>query len=380
DFQAPLGEFGLEHPSYRYLRTIHSFLADFGSNLAPMETVLPEGWEKMTPENRDDLRYAARMKDDSGFIFMINFQDHDTLRHDMDGLQLQLNLRNETLRIPEQGTFTLPKDESMILPFNLMLGSARLRYATAQPLMKINDNSIDHYIFFAPEGMKPEYCFDARTVKGKAKYAVTSGLKSTITVTPRNGKKIKITTLNHEQALNAIKVDGQLLITTATVLPTAEGITLQQLGNNAFDYILYPSAKGWQSQTVQVQPVSPECRVEKITTRRITVAFSDTVHTPQVNEYFMKIDYTGDVAMAFLGGKMVQDEFWHAQPWMIGLNRHKEMMNKEAMSFYFRPLRSDATCLQDLPQSAIPDFKGNNQVLEIKNVEIIPQYQLRINN
>ena len=380
DFQAPLGEFGLEHPSYRYLRTIHSFLADFGSNLAPMETVLPEGWEKMTPENRDDLRYAARMKDDSGFIFMINFQDHDTLRHDMDGLQLQLNLRNETLRIPEQGTFTLPKDESMILPFNLMLGSARLRYATAQPLMKINDNGIDHYIFFAPEGMKPEYCFDARTVKGKAKYAVTSGLKSTITVTPRNGKKIKITTLNHEQALNAIKVDGQLLITTATVLPTAEGITLQQLGNNAFDYILYPSAKGWQSQTVQVQPVSPECRVEKITTRRITVAFSDTVHTPQVNEYFMKIDYTGDVAMAFLGGKMVQDEFWHAQPWMIGLNRHKEMMNKEAMSFYFRPLRSDATCLQDLPQSAIPDFKGNNQVLEIKNVEIIPQYQLRINN
>ena len=94
----------------------------------------------------------------------------------------------------------------------------------------------------------------------------------------------------------------------------------------------------------------------------------------------MKIDYTGDVAMAFLGGKMVQDEFWHAQPWMIGLNRHKEMMNKEAMSFYFRPFRSDATCLQDLPQSAIPDFKGNNQVLEIKNVEIIPQYQLRINN
>ena len=369
----------LEHPSYRYLRTIHSFLADFGSNLAPMETVLPEGWDKMTPENRDDLRYAARMKDDSGFIFMINFQDHDTLRHDMDGLQLQLNLRNETLRIPQQGTFTLPKDESMILPFNLMLGSARLRYATAQPLMKINDNGIDHYIFFAPEGMKPEYCFDARTVKGKAKYTVTSGLKSTITVTPRNGKKIKITTLNHEQALNAIKVDGQLLITTATVLPTAEGITLQQLGNNAFDYILYPSAKGWQSQTVQVQPVSPECRVEKITTRRITVAFSDTVHTPQVNEYFMKIDYTGDVAMAFLGGKMVQDEFWHAQPWMIGLNRHKEMMNKEAMSFYFRPLRSDATCLQDLPQSAIPDFKGNNQVLEIKNVEIIPQYQVEIN-
>ena len=75
----------------------------------------------MTPDNRDDLRYAARMKDDSGFIFMINFQDHDTLRHDMDGLQLQLNLRNETLCIPEQGTFTLPKDEKSPMISRLLL-------------------------------------------------------------------------------------------------------------------------------------------------------------------------------------------------------------------------------------------------------------------
>ena len=81
DFQAPLGEFGLEHGSYRYLRTIHSFLADFGDQLAPMEVVLPEDWKKMTPDNKEDLRYAVRMKDGRGFLFMVNFQDHDTTRH-----------------------------------------------------------------------------------------------------------------------------------------------------------------------------------------------------------------------------------------------------------------------------------------------------------
>lgn len=378
DFQAPLGEFGLEHPSYRYLRTIHSFLADFGDRLAPMETVLPDNWRQMTPDNRNDLRYAARMKDDSGFLFMVNFQDHDTLRHDMSGLQIKLNLHDETIRIPEQGTFTLPKDESMILPFNMMLGDARLKYATAQPLMKIDDNGMAHYIFFAPEGMTPEFSFDGTTVKGKSKFTVVSGLKSTFTVTTKNGKKIKITTLNHKQALNSMKVDGKLIITSATALPTDDGLILQQLGDNTFNYILYPSAKGFKTQSATVEKVSPTYKVDTITPRRITVAFNDTLNAPQVNEYFMRIDYTADVAMAFLKGRMVQDEFWHAQPWMIGLNRHKAELAEEPMSFYFRPLRSDATCLQDMPQSAIPTFDKSKQILQIHGVDIVPQYQVKI--
>lgn len=59
---APLGEFGQERTSYRALRLVHSFLADWGELLAPMETVLPEDWQRMTPDNHRDLRYAARMK------------------------------------------------------------------------------------------------------------------------------------------------------------------------------------------------------------------------------------------------------------------------------------------------------------------------------
>ena len=30
--------------------------------------------------NRETLRYAARVKGKSGFVFMVNFQDHDTAR------------------------------------------------------------------------------------------------------------------------------------------------------------------------------------------------------------------------------------------------------------------------------------------------------------
>ncbi len=375
DFQAPLGEFGLEHGSYRYLRTIHSFLADFGDQLAPMEVVLPDNWKQMTPDNKEDLRYAARMKDGKGFLFLVNFQDHDTTRHDMKDIAVEI----DNLRIPAKGTFTLPKDESMILPFNMAMGSVCLKYATAQPLMKIMDGGVEHYIFFAPDGMQPEYLFDAATVKGAALKKVKSGLASTFSVTGKDGKKIKVTTLTHEQALDAMKVDGKLLITKATVLPTKEGITLQQLEAPTFSYVLYPSAKGWKEQRVSVEAVNPKCDVRRVGTRRLSVHFrGDSIQTPQVHEYFMKVDYVGDVAMAFLNGRMVQDEFWHGTPWMIGLNRHQEAMKKDDMSFYFRPINKDHECLQDLPREVLPDFSRGDQVLDLKGISIVPQYQVRL--
>lgn len=374
DYQAPLGEFGLEHPSYRYLRTIHSFLSDFGSELAPMEVVLPETYETMTPDNRDDLRYAARIKDGSGFLFMVNFQDHDPGRHDMADLQIKLNLRYETLSIPRSGGFTLPKDASVILPFNIKLGNALLKYATAQPLMKIDDNGIDHYIFFAPEGMKPQYCFDASSVRGKSLIDVTSGMGSTFTVTSRNGSKIRITTLTHEQALDAVKIDNKLLITKASVLPTAEGTVLQQLADPCFEYVLYPSAKAWATQFAEVEAVEPEVKVEKITERRYVVEFSKLPKTAQVKEYFLDVDYTGDVALAFQDNKLIGDHFWFGQDWLIGLNRFAA----SDMNFYFRPLRNDATYIQDIPKKDMPDFGTGASVLSVNSIKLLPQYQLML--
>ena len=296
DFQAPLGEFGLEGKMYRNLRLLHSFLADFGDRLAPMETVLPEGWQKMTRDNRDDLRWAVRMKDDKGFVFMVNFQDHDTLRHDMTDLQLKLNLKDEVLSIPANGTFTLPKDESVILPFNLDMNGALLKYATAQLLMKIDDNSVEHYFFFAPEGMASEYLFDKATVKGKALYKPVAGFKSTFALKTATGKTVRVTTLTRQQALNALKVNDRLLIADATVLPREDGADLLCLGRNTVDYIVYPSRQGFKSQTATVKTVAPQFEVKQAGPRR----FSLTAHLnvggnlpspTQVQEYFLRIHY-----------------------------------------------------------------------------------------
>ena len=347
-----------------------------------METVLPEGWQKMTRDNRDDLRWAVRMKDDKGFVFMVNFQDHDTLRHDMTDLQLKLNLKDEVLSIPANGTFTLTKDESVILPFNLDMNDALLKYATAQLLMKIDDNGVEHYFFFAPEGMATEYLFDKATVKGKALYKPVAGFKSTFALKTATGKTVKVTTLTRQQALNALKVNGRLLIADATVLPREDGADLLCLGRNTVDYIVYPSRLGFKPQTATVEAITPQFDVKQAGPRRFSLTAhlnvgGDLPSPTQVQEYFLRIHYVGDVAMAFMKGQLAQDEFYHGEPWTIGLKRYYNDLKTDPMTFYVRPLRADVPFLRDLPHEAIPDFT-HGPVVEIKKVEIVPEYRLQI--
>lgn len=372
DFQAPLGEFGLEHGSYRALRLLHLFLNDFSDQLAPMETVLPKGYAQLTPANRETLRYAARVKGKSGFVFMVNFQDHDTARIDQKDLCLRLKFAEETLRIPAQGTFTLPKDESLILPFNFRMEDALLKYATAQLLLKLDDKGMEHYFFFVPEGIHPEFMFDKATVAGKYRYAPEAGLKSTFTVKTAGGKRFKVTTLTREQALNACKVDGKLLLTSSMVLPGEKGVRLLNMGNPVFRYVMYPSAKGFKEQTAEVPAVQPEYTSRKVGSRRLAVRFSGKDY-PQVNDYFLRLDYVGDVAMAFLKGELVLDHFYYGAPWQISLKRFQQELANEELSFYIRPLRKNAPFLSDLPKEAVPDF-SKGAVVRVDSVQIVPQY------
>lgn len=371
DFQAPLGEFGLEHGSYRALRLLHLFLNDFSSQLAPMETVLPKGYERMTPDNRETLRYAARVRGKSGFVFMVNFQDHDTARVDQKDLCLRLKFADETLRIPSQGTFTLPKDESLILPFNFQMEDALLKYATAQLLLKLDDRGTDHYFFFVLEGIQPEFVFDKTTVAGKHCYTPEAGLKSTFMVKTSGGKRFKVTTLTREQALNACKVDGKLLITSSMVLPEAGRVRLLNMGDPVFRYVEYPSAKGFKEQMKEVPSVQPEYTFRKVGSRRLAVRFSGKEY-PQVNDYFLQLDYTGDVAMAFLKGELVLDHFYYGAPWKISLKRFQQELTDEELSFYIRPLWKNAPFLSDLPGEAVPDF-SKGSVARVDSVQVVPQ-------
>jgi Glycosyl hydrolases family 35 len=169
DFQAPLGEFGQVKPSYKYLKLVHLFASTFGAELCRMGTVLPEGSAEgsapITPEDVESLRWAVRVRDGAGFVFLNNTQDH-VVMHDQAGLQFVLELDDETLTFPRAGGLTLKKDTCVILPFNLMLSGVSLHYATLQPVTKLETREGIAYFFFAPDGMPAEYGFDCRMLSG----------------------------------------------------------------------------------------------------------------------------------------------------------------------------------------------------------------------
>lgn len=379
DFQAPIGEFGLIKGSYKYLRTIHLFVNECGNLLAPMETVLPEGYEKITPDNRNDLRFAARMKDDTGFIFMTNFQDHDTARIDQENLVISLKLNKETIRIPSKGSFTLKKDESAIFPFNFNMDGVILKYATAQFLTKVKIEESNHYFFFVPEGINPEFMFDGATIKNyKNKYSPLPGINSTFVLTSKDGKDIRVTTLTKKEALNTTKVNNKLVITECQILPEKDKLTLLNLGNNKFKFIVYPSSKGLKWEERSVENVSSKLEVIKKGKNRVSLDIKCPVF-PQINEFFLECDYIGDIALASINGKIVLDHFYYGEPWIIGLKRFSNLLSKSNMDFYIRPLCDDVPFKYDLPFEIQNKLEKENPLCEINDIRIIPQYKLSIN-
>ena len=91
----------------------------------------------------------------------------------------------------------------------------------------------------------------------------------------------------------------------------------------------------------------------------------------------LRVNYVGDVAMAFMKGQLVQDEFYHGEPWTIGLKRYYNDLKTDPLTFYFRPLQKNAPFLRDLPKQAVPDF-SDGAVVEIRDVEVVPEYRLRV--
>ena len=360
DFQAPLGEYGLERPVYRNLRVLHHFIADFGGRLAPMETVLPEGADRLTPDDRETLRYCIRTRDGAGFVFLVNFQDHDQGRHDMKA-DVDVKLPGESIRIPVR----LQKDEVAILPFNFPMGKALLKYATAQPLMRIGD----HFFFFAPEGMPAEYVFSGgRTFRPQPGFGSTFRYRS-----------VQVTTLTRFQAEQAVRVGDKILFTDATVLESDGRVTLLNLGSPVFDYTVF-DGKGFVPFHREVATVDPAFEVKRVGDRRLTVHFTEKPQ-PGIHEYFLSLDYTGDVAVGFLENRVIADNLWQGTgPWLIGLNRFSEGLQRDDIGFYFRPLRRQAPFLNTIPASNVPAFKpeSDDSVLEIREVKIVPQYEVTV--
>ena len=405
DFQAPLGEFGQVRESYHSLKLLHLFVNEFGSELAPMVTVLPEGADSIKPTDIDTLRYSARVRGDSGFLFLNNFQDH-VENHDIKGIRFELELPGGKLSMPRKG-FVLKKDVAVILPFNMSLGDVLLKYATAQLLTKVDSCEESHYFFFAPEGIGAEYAFDSGRIsninvsggkvekKGEITYVKSkAGTDSMIVVTGADGSVVKVTTLTREQALDSYKVKlwgkKHLVISDAMVLGRCEFLQLQQMGCPKISFSIHPDVEGgfassagdvekssdgiFSRYEIKLAEKDVGMEVERIGENKMVLSFPAEA-MDGVNEVFLKIDYVGDTGMAFVDGRLATDNLYYSRPWWIGLKKYVPEVLEKGMYFYFKPLLPDANYIQDLLEGTVPDF-SDGPVLEIKSVEAIPEYEV----
>jgi len=396
DYQAPLGEFGQVHESFRDLKTFHLFLQDFGSMLATMVPTFPQ----RMPASRDDretTRAAFRGNGRRGFLFINNYQKDYPLP-DRKAYQAEITLATGTLLVP-QAPLDIPSGAYTFWPVNLDLGGAVLEYATAQLLSRLGDT----WVFFAWPGVEAQ--FAVRGSDGRLQIRrINPGNLETFAI---GGAHVLV--LSREQARNLWKarIGGQerLILSPADLFFDGNRVVLRSTDVGRLSLSVFPpieqSIPGFQSAahegiferyTARVEPVRVAAEL-----RELAAAAADppvkmgpevvlapveadfagaarwSIRVPQstsslISNVFLDIDYVGDVAHLYAGDRLISDEFYSGVPWTIGLRDLPATLELRIL-----PLRPDAPIYLD-PQvrRALP---SDPQVVRLRGVRAVPEYQ-----
>ena len=408
DFQAPIGEFGQVREGFHRLKIVHYFLNDFGYLLAPMQTVLPANASALTPGDISDLRYAVRIKGNSGFLFLNNFQDH-AITPEKKNIRIKIKTAKGDAPVPESGGFNLKSGDNAIFPFNFNLNGVILNYATAQLMTKSNDDNEQWYVFFRPEGVSAEFSFakvrglsvqkntGIRVDKNSKRILIKCNDPVSEFTLSLKGRKTKVLVVDKSQALKSyiVYIDGKkyIIFSDAVVLQDGKSFTLLSDGRNSYDVSVYPKIKStpeinngtitdksgshfMTSFHISMPQIMIPVDTRRVGEKKFIVKLPASLGN--LNDIFLQIEFTGDTGMGFLDGKLVTDKFYDGIPWQIGLRKFYPNSASKVMLFYFRPMYKNASYLQDLNAVAVPDFKNKDQMLEIQKARFIPEYKVRL--
>jgi len=423
DFQAPLGEFGEMKASYGVLKTLHLFLGDFGSSLAAMPSYLPE----RMPESKQDTwtpRVAARLQGDHGFIFLNTHQRTYRLP-EKKHFQVKLELPSGVVEVPRRPV-DIPSGAYTIWSVNLDLGGTLLRYATVQPLCKLDDPQT--YVFFAWPGISPEFAFQekdgvsiespggrVRREKGIVYVdSIKPGTRVAMRVGNRSGAGVNIVVLSREQALHTWKTTlagrERLVLSAAQLYFDQDRVHLvgtdpsqlrvgfsPALEHDPAGFVASGDDGIFKGYATRIQQVSSLARVQKLQDvgadppvklgKEVAMAPDDSafdtaaswkvnvprVEPPTASNVFLQIVYEGDVARLYADGKLLTDNFYNGTPWLIGLERIPSQA-WDRLELKILPLHDHSPIY--LPASAHPVFPPDGQVAKLKDVQIVSEYEV----
>jgi hypothetical protein len=426
DFQAPIGEFGQMNPSFGVLKTLNLFLGDFGASLAPMTSYFPE----RMPEGKRDAetpRVAGRIQDDHGFVFVNNYQRiYDLPEH--RNFQVRLKVPSGVVDIP-RAPVTLPSGTYAIWPVNLDVGGTRLRFATAQPLCKLDDPNT--LVFFTWPGISPQFAFEEKegssieVLHGQIVHergvayvdGIEPGTQVAIRLHQRNGPDVSIVVLSREQALNIWKAKvgnrEQLILSPAQLYfdhnrlhvlsDEASRLTVgffPALDRAVAGFVREGEDGIFQQYAARMQPIQIAAEVHKnrdagidppprmgkeMMGTEVALAPDDSdfetaaswaIRVPCVEpvagKMFLRTTYEGDVARLYADGKLLTDNFYNGTPWLIGLDQIP-CRERDRLELKILPLRNQAPIY--LPEGARPAPSPNGQVVSLKEVQAVPEYE-----
>lgn len=435
DFQAPLGEFGQERESFRKLKVFDYFLNDFGSQLAPMSSHTPTT-KPRSPSDFSVIRAAVRNQGDRGFLFVNNYVRGYAMPA-RKSAQFRIQLPHSTIIVPADPV-DIPSGAYFIWPFNLDVGATTLSYSTAQLFMKLNNAPETTWAFEETPGIAPVFAFSdspglsivapgAEVKRSNGIITVSqvpSGLEHAIVLRPHSGPEVKLILLTQHEAENAwkIEIDGEehLIETDQSYFDDRQHIYLQSMGTPEANFRAYPEVKealtlergnlkdrlsdGVSDYQASMTPQHIAVRFTQIQRAgdvppvRLGPSFSWRPHgvaeVPSsdafaaaakwqitipsdflngVSNVFLDLDYSGDMAHLTVNGKLLDDNFYNGMPWNIGLRRFANDLQQGPLDLSILPLRKDAPIYLEHPYW--PDFENKTQVVRLKSLKLIPEYQ-----
>jgi hypothetical protein len=295
-----------------------------------------------------------------------------------------------------------------ILPFNIDLNGARLTYATTQLVTRLEHAGAAIYVFFAPEGVDAEYCFERNSLVDltvecgaiedadrRTYVSVEPGKRCLMHLKTASGDTVMICTLTRHQALQLWKVDvwgrERLILSEADLLAHNGMLELLSAGNPEIRLSMFPAVEGlfgpdgWLEGTadglfmdycVSLPAQEIPFSVIQVSAAKAVVRLSPDAFRG-VADITLAIRYRGDVGYAAIDGRLISDNFANGAAWEIGLRRFTPRILERNIDLYIAPLREGQIIASDSGMAMQQTFVGQ-EIAQIDSIEAIPHYQVRL--
>ena len=384
DFQAPVSEFGEVRGHYGMLKRLNLFLRDYGEAFALSRPYFPDR-RPADAEDMETLRVCARYGEQGGFLFINNYIRLKEMPAKKDFslkiLERPAGGEKILLEIPE-GSFRVPENSFFFLPFCLTVGNVRIDFASVQPLCRIEEEAGTAAVFFAVDEVMAEYVLDGKDIAdtravhaevkrmGEKIHIVVPnpGIRSWVELQGRDGKKTRLLTLTQEQADCCYKFNlggrDRVLISQGEVMVREDHFCVSGPETEKHLWILEDALQGRFREDIREGRVV-KCMVsyketclngelsgefDYLRTDRPDLSgirqWDVEVSVPELwakrleegEDVFLTIQYVGDVAHLYLGGRLIADDFYKGTPWRVGLKRFWEELKEKPLSLQILPL------------------------------------------